>query len=215
VWPGGPPLDDLNRILTHVVHAFSVLICSSVARTGVPRISPSPQSKWPQSGSWRILGGPPVKVPSRCTGYTTYRRPSLPGAPEGGSRRGDAYGSRRNLWIWIAVSASARCDTLTGLTGGASMNLRAAREPACPPLPADAPASSFWQRVLAWLPLRSSQLGAVAAGSPPRCLLTSSDSHPRRIGASTGPSGRNEQSCDLRIIPVQSALSRQSRSPRG
>jgi len=33
---------------------------------------PSRHSKWLQSGSCRNLGFSPVRVPSRCTGYTTY-----------------------------------------------------------------------------------------------------------------------------------------------
>ena len=36
-------------------------------------MAPSPHSKWPQSGSCRSLGSVPVRVPSRWTGYTTYR----------------------------------------------------------------------------------------------------------------------------------------------
>lgn len=63
-----PAFDELRRLSTHVVHALSVFICASVAGTGVPRISPQPQSKWLQSGSCRIFGSSPVGVPSRCTG---------------------------------------------------------------------------------------------------------------------------------------------------
>jgi hypothetical protein len=33
---------------------------------------PSRHSKWLQSGSCRSLGFAPVRLPSRCTGYTTY-----------------------------------------------------------------------------------------------------------------------------------------------
>ncbi len=52
--------------------ARRVRICSSVASSGVPRMVPSLNSKWPQSGSCRSLGFAPVRVPLRWTGYTTY-----------------------------------------------------------------------------------------------------------------------------------------------
>jgi len=55
-----------------VLHARRACICSSVANSGVPRIVPSPHSKWLQSGSCRSLGVAPVLMPSRCSGYTTY-----------------------------------------------------------------------------------------------------------------------------------------------
>jgi hypothetical protein len=60
------------RAAIHVLHARRACICSSVASSGVPRIVPSRHSKWPQSGSCRSLGSAPVRLPSRCTGYTTY-----------------------------------------------------------------------------------------------------------------------------------------------
>ena len=47
----GPP-----RVSTHVLQARRVCICSSVASCGVPRMVPSPHSKWPQSGLCRSLG---------------------------------------------------------------------------------------------------------------------------------------------------------------
>lgn len=55
-----------------VLHARSECICSSVASSGVPRMVPLRHSKWLQSGSCRSLGPAPVRLPSRCTGYTTY-----------------------------------------------------------------------------------------------------------------------------------------------
>jgi hypothetical protein len=64
--------DDSAWTATQVLHARRVRICSSVASSGVPRMVPSPHSKWLQSGSCRSLGFAPVRLPSRCTGYTTY-----------------------------------------------------------------------------------------------------------------------------------------------
>jgi hypothetical protein len=43
--------DYLSLAATQCSHAPSVRIWSGVASSGVPSISPSPQSKWPQSGS--------------------------------------------------------------------------------------------------------------------------------------------------------------------
>lgn len=63
-----------------LLHALRDRICPSVASTGVPRGTPSPQSKWPQRGSCLSLGCPPVGVPSRCTGYTTYLISGCPAA---------------------------------------------------------------------------------------------------------------------------------------
>src|ERR1700759_607147 len=63
---------DSARTAIHVLHARRVCSCSSVASSGVPRIVPSRHSKWLQSGSCRSLGFAPVRLPSRCTGYTTY-----------------------------------------------------------------------------------------------------------------------------------------------
>lgn len=60
------------RAAIYVLHARRACICSSVASSGVPRIVPSRHSKWPQPGSCRSLGSAPVRLPSRCTGYTTY-----------------------------------------------------------------------------------------------------------------------------------------------
>ncbi len=59
---------DSARAAMQVLHARRVRICSSVARSGVPRMVPSPHSKWLQSGSCRSLGFAPVRVPSRWTG---------------------------------------------------------------------------------------------------------------------------------------------------
>jgi hypothetical protein len=63
---------DSARVAIHVLHARRVRICSSVASSGVPRMVPSRHSKWLQPGSCRNLGSAPVRLPSRCTGYTTY-----------------------------------------------------------------------------------------------------------------------------------------------
>jgi hypothetical protein len=71
----------LSLAATQCSHAPSVLICSAVARTGVPSVSAVRHSKCPQSGWWRILGGSPVGVPSRWTGCTTYLMSGcMPGA---------------------------------------------------------------------------------------------------------------------------------------
>jgi hypothetical protein len=45
--------------------ARRVCICTLVASLGVPRMVPSPHSKWLQSGSCRSLGSASVRVPSR------------------------------------------------------------------------------------------------------------------------------------------------------
>ena len=54
---------------------------------------PSRHSKWLQSGSCRSLGFAPVRLPSRCIGYTTYLISGCPMVPatkdtlRSGSRR--------------------------------------------------------------------------------------------------------------------------------
>ena len=63
---------DSARAAIQVLHARRECICSSVASSGVPRMVPFRHSKWLQSGSCRSLGSAPVRLPSRCTGYTTY-----------------------------------------------------------------------------------------------------------------------------------------------
>lgn len=79
--PGGRPYDNSPWRRIQLLHALRDRICSSVASSGVPRGTPSPQSKWPQPGSCRSLGSAPVRIPSRCTGYTTYLISGYPAAP--------------------------------------------------------------------------------------------------------------------------------------
>src|SRR5437588_8131806 len=72
---------DSARAAIHVLHARRLCSCSSVASSGVPRMVPSRHSKWLQPGSCRSLGSAPVRLPSRCTGYTTYLIPGCSAVP--------------------------------------------------------------------------------------------------------------------------------------
>ncbi len=108
---------DSARTAIQVLHARRVCICSSVAGSGVPRMVPSRHSNWLQSGSCRSLGFSPVRLPSRCTGCTTYLISgcSMVSVTEGGPALSRLRGSAlcRDSQT---VSAGTRCHAARGMS---------------------------------------------------------------------------------------------------
>jgi len=107
---------DSARVTLHVLHARRVCICSSVASSGVPKMVPVSPLEVAAARVVPQSGVRSVRLPSRCTRYTTYLISGCSTVPSHGGHftipivSGRNFGSDQTAQAWSGRHYSHATD---------------------------------------------------------------------------------------------------------